>query len=157
MLCSPAGQRRIPATSPTPGIGRMRTSTSRSEHAALPSQGGSPATRPLRGKTFEQGLPQAALGLWELVEGWSGLCHVQGQCLHRAALRGARSVRKCWLSLPHSQGEGTPCCLALLCRGRPSSLRANPAPPCLLVCLQRPEVESADPDRWDSDHLPGEA
>lgn len=31
MPCLPAGQRRIPATSPTPGTGRMRTSTSRSE------------------------------------------------------------------------------------------------------------------------------
>lgn len=37
MLCLPAGQRRIPATSPTPGTGRMRTSTSRSEQHPAPT------------------------------------------------------------------------------------------------------------------------
>lgn len=45
MLCLPAGQRRIPATSPTPGTGRMRTSTSRSEQLPAP--------------TFSHGSPQA--------------------------------------------------------------------------------------------------
>lgn len=49
MLCLPAGQRRIPATSPTPGTGRMRTSTSRSEqHPALTLSHGSPQAPALR-------------------------------------------------------------------------------------------------------------
>lgn len=36
MHCSPAGRRPTPATSPTPGTGRMRTSTSRSECMPCP-------------------------------------------------------------------------------------------------------------------------
>lgn len=49
MLCLPAGQRRIPATSPTPGTGRMRTSTSRSEqHPAPTLSHGSPQAPTLR-------------------------------------------------------------------------------------------------------------
>lgn len=71
--CSPAGQRPTPATSPTPGTGRMRTSTSRSECAPCP--GPSQASR-------RRGLPAGtALGLRELVGagGWAGvpfLCSV---------------------------------------------------------------------------------
>lgn len=65
--CSPAGRRPTPATSPTPGTGRMRTSTSRSECTLCPEP-----SQASQGRGFPAG---TALGLWELVGigGWAGV------------------------------------------------------------------------------------
>ena len=65
--CSPAGQRPTPATSPTPGTGRMRMSTSRSECTPCPEP-----SQASWGRGFPAG---TALGLWELagMGGWAGV------------------------------------------------------------------------------------